>query len=198
MMVIKTDQTERNGNEMITIKDFRYYFYYDVQERGGELFRRGCVQAYEINGKTVTFTVQGKRKKPFTVAVDITPQGVLTAMSCDCPASKKGKNCEHEFASLLVLKDIYEEEISEQSSAGLVTLIRSYQKQAIAESNETAVLETEWHLDDGLNYRLKIGNEKMYLVKNIDRLIRDFKEHATRQYGKFFTFTHHFQNLDEL
>lgn len=178
------------------ILDFEEYFYYYSGMMGQQLYDNGKVVSYEQDGNAFTFYVQSKRKKPYRVKTTITKSGEITSLSCDC-SSRANSRCEHEYAALIVLKKIYEEEYSEESTDGLFDLIYAYQDQAVAESSEKAHLELEWSFAGSLCFRVKIGTARTYVVKNYDRFLRDFADNETRNYGKFFKFTHSLKNLDE-
>lgn len=172
------------------------YFYYTGM-LGHSLYSKGNVETYERSGNKFSFHVKGNRKKPYCVKAQITPKGEIPSVSCDCTVGSRNGRCEHQFAALLELSSIYDEEFSGESTEGLTDLIDAYQEQAVAESSEKAHLFPEWGFDDVLYFRLKIGRDKTYLVNNFDRFLRDFSNNETRSYGKFFQFTHNLKNLDE-
>lgn len=181
---------------MMNINNFEHCFSYSNDLLGSSLFSHGHVISHKKNGNAFQFLIEGKRKKPYRVNVEITPTGDITTLTCDCSHPVTDQRCAHEFAALLRMNEIYEEEISTESSGGLSDLIRLYQNQAVPEDEVKAHLELEWTFEGSLCYRLKIGTERTYVIKNFDRFIRDFNDNATRSYGKFFSFTHNLKNLD--
>ena len=180
----------------MNINNFEHCFSYSNDLLGSSLFSHGHVISHKKNGNAFQFLIEGKRKKPYRVNVEITPTGDITTLTCDCSHPVTDQRCAHEFAALLRMNEIYEEEISTESSGGLSDLIRLYQNQAVPEDEVKAHLELEWTFEGSLCYRLKIGTERTYVIKNFDRFIRDFNDNATRSYGKFFSFTHNLKNLD--
>ncbi len=180
----------------MTIKDYRYFFYYNEQDKGIKLYKNGEVKLVKKSGNTFDFDVHTARST-CNVRVIISSDGVIEYISCSCGQKHYGSGCEHNYAALLYIDSIYEDDISEESSEGIQSLIFSYQRRAVAQYNPVAQLEPEWMLDDGLSYRLKIGREKLYYVKDFSRFIMDFENNETREYGKFFKFTHSIKNLDE-
>ena len=181
----------------MNINNFERYFSYSNDVLGSSFFSHGHVILRQQNGYVFQFSVQGKQKKPCSVTVEITPTGDIGTLTCDCRDSASDQYCAHEFAALLLMTEIYEDEISTESSGGLSNLISAYQFQAVPEDEVKAHLEIEWTFAGSLCYRLKIGTERTYVVKNFDRFLRDFNDNATRSYGKFFSFTHNLKNLDD-
>ena len=164
----------------MNINNFEHCFSYSNDLLGSSLFSHGHVISHKKNGNAFQFLIEGKRKKPYRVNVEITPTGDITTLTCDCSHPVTDQRCAHEFAALLRMNEIYEEEISTESSGGLSDLIRLYQNQAVPEDEVKAHLELEWTFEGSLCYRLKIGTERTYVIKNFDRFIRDFNDNATR------------------
>lgn len=128
----------------------------------------------------------------------------IMAAECSCPAHcDKFGYCRHVVAALLEYSEKQDKyNPSEHSSPGVSRLISSYNELAeseLAEEEPCGDVHLEPVLSSafGLSLSLKIGRNKMYVVKSIPELIRDFTSCSYHSYGKELAFIHRAEALDE-
>lgn len=72
--------------------------------RGLDYARRKVVEEVDIGIATAQGRVRGSEAEPYTVRVDLTPEGIKS--QCSCPAfAKAGQHCKHVAALLITVRD---------------------------------------------------------------------------------------------
>ncbi|MBI4950825.1 MAG: DEAD/DEAH box helicase family protein [Myxococcales bacterium] len=72
--------------------------------RGLEYFRRRVVDEVRVSGNHAVGTVRASDSEPFTVAVELTPDGIQS--NCSCPVfGKSHQHCKHVAALLISVRD---------------------------------------------------------------------------------------------
>lgn len=192
----------KNGGIFMNIIDFRGHFISKTLQRGKIYLKEKRVKKPEHDDSgNYTFSVEGTCS--YTVNVHISPEGELSGLSCDCPYDQGGY-CKHIAAALLYLEKIYDKSISNQSSDNTSQLISIYCQNAdIASDADTRfdkkvriVPELTVHYGK-LVYSLKIGYDKMYIIKDIRELYMAFRLGQNKRYGKGLEFRHTYDMIDE-
>ena len=123
---------------------------------------------------------------------------------CNCPRYADGYYCKHMAAALLQYLDSYGKALEDTSTkrqgpqgsdASANRFLQAYLQAESQRSLPQEPVRLEPILQfDVLNaypsFRFRIGNEKMYLVKNIQELAEHVYHQDTVQYGKSLCFTH--------
>lgn len=189
---------------MYTIKNFRKFIRPIVLTRA---------QEYLDNGKIGKITqpvpghyrakVQGTHN--YDVEIELDGSGNITQAECTCPYGYGGL-CKHIAAVLMAMEKDITAQVESLSSYETRFLIDNYKKEfESGEKNETALSE-EISLQPLLYYdtynrrleaSLKIGNNKMYKVRDIGKLYINFLNENYAEYGKNLAFTHRLNVLDE-
>lgn len=186
----------------MNIKDHRRYFTDKIFRRGQMYIKdkRVSKPEHDDNGN-YTFSVQGTCL--YTVKVHISPEGELSGLSCTCPYDEGGY-CKHIAAALMYLDKIYESSISNQSSANTGRLISLYCRSAHISSDadnrfdgKIRIVPELTESYGKLEYSLKIGCDKMYIVKDIRELYMAFRDGQYKKYGKNLEFRHSYDMIDE-
>ena len=177
------------------ISNFRYYFSNQIASRGRTYYKESRIKsvAKAENGHFIA-SVKGSYRK-YDVDIGIEKNGNITSANCTCPYDYG--YCKHIYAVLVYLETIFDDQISDRSSNYLPKLIKEYSMNRKVENDVPVSIEPElWLTGSDLYFRLKIGRERKYSVGDIKKLIEDFKYQSTRKYGKFFEWTHRYNDID--
>ncbi len=128
--------------------------------------------------------------------------------ACSCPAKcDKYGYCRHVVAALLQYTSLGTRNIMSRkkrlSSPMVNSLIYEYNKLAesepeyISPQDKVTIQPCIDVYADGLTLSLKIGRQKMYVVKNIPQLIEDVENNTVRAYGKGLEIRHSREILTE-
>lgn len=185
----------------MNIRNFRDYFFMNIRSRGSSYYNTNRIKSVKnIKRGEYQAIVKGSGKNKYTVNVHITPSGDITSLNCSCAyADTDLHNCKHMYAVLMYMENIYESEISTDSSPEILQIINDYTDYAVLGSEEQLVRivpELSFY-DDYLMFKMKIGREKTYVVSDIYNLLVDFQYNYTRKYGKNFEFRHNYSAIDE-
>lgn len=186
----------------MNIKDFRKYFMEKVYLRGKVYFKEKRIKKTENDGNgNFTFSVSGT--DVYTVRIHITPEGELSDLSCTCPYDGYGP-CKHIAAALTYIDKIYDKSISDKSSRSAGELINAYCRSADMSSGADTGADGKIHIVPELvesygrlKYTLKIGSDKMYVVRDIRDLYSAFRNKQYKKYGKSLEFQHTYDVIDE-
>lgn len=143
----------------------------------------------------------------YHVEIILNQKEELVSASCSCPYHYDAY-CKHEVAVLYKLRHAFStgkiQYSRYHSSAAVSTLIADYHNQYETEA-EMTYLEQPIHLVPELHCsnvgtitaELKIGSNRMYIVKDILKLQEDFEEKRVVRYGKSLEFRHSYALLTE-
>lgn len=184
---------------MITMKNYRFYFPISSFDYAESLIEKDKVGEIERIGDTqYTCTVNETKTKSYKVNLGIFPDGSIFLIKCQCPTSSKGMLCKHMAAALMKFEKIFDDEISEESTENVKSLISQYTNRAVANIGEKVRIVPELSFDgSSLFFRLKIGADKLYVVSSINELKRLFDMCGKKRYGKNFEFTHSYGRIDQ-
>lgn len=171
--------------------------------RGREYFRQDrVVTLHEEGGSNeiqVSAQVRGTRK--YQVGFRITSEGKMT-LRCTCQRFRETERCKHLVAAMLEYLNIDRDADSSRSSRSsggsdrvAQALLRRYlQKPQIQEPAQPVnQLEVRIHPGTGCEYpgfSLRVGREKMYVVKDVQEFLRRVNRREVSAYGKGLTLDH--------
>ncbi len=179
--------------------------------KNAEVLNSEFVDIYHIKG---TVTVGSRSYHP-EAEIDDSAQ-VINSFNCDCADSEKAGACKHVVGLLLTLenrffnknisrradKDTEKEQQKEKNEAQ--ALINSYARKTVrktlAEQDPILVKFLpilDFSEPDNLKLSFKLGNERMYVIKDLSAFYSDMKSGNVKEYGKYFSFLHDESNFSE-
>lgn len=128
----------------------------------------------------------------YQTSVKFNNYGDVETTTCTCQAFKKySGDCKH-IVGLLTLIMNYERtgSIYYKKSEGDIKNILNYYRQPQNNVKIPVNLEINFKVDnDGPSINLRIGEEKLYVIRNIGKFIRDLIDNREIEFGKKFTFS---------
>lgn len=176
-------------------------------KRGVQYYHNGQVKSIIPQGNNISATVEGTKLYGVTVGFN-TITGKLNHMVCDCPSyTSYSGACKHIVATLL--ETLYSKEKINQSldklshqhiiNAFSNTLARQISSSSVKEKVQIEVT-IEPMKESITAVSLKIGVDKLYIVKDIIKLLTAIKDETTIEFGKSFVFdpkVHEFTPLSQ-
>ncbi|MCD8078718.1 MAG: SNF2 helicase associated domain-containing protein [Lachnospiraceae bacterium] len=195
---------------MIKATDIRSLCYGNTYNKGRAYFQDGKVKEFRIEPSEenleVTAEVRGSGRHIYEVELKISPDDDILETSCTCPAFESYWGiCKHCVAVAFE----YQKEQKRQStgqavmatsrhqgtSAPLQRLLYQYamknRMNHLGGPDGTVNLECFFQTDrNGLILECRIGTKRMYVVKNLVKLVRDVQEMRQVRYGAGLEFVH--------
>lgn len=171
-------------------------------ERGEELFLRGKVQHlsresfWKGEEKVKVLVKEGERGYRVSLLIK---EGRLYQASCQCQVHREYKGlCRHEAAAALSAMEVEREERMPRVSTPIKVrrMLQSYtgrdmREAVLAEMGEKIRLEPSLKLSGGkLFLSLKVGNTRMYQVKDLTSFVTALEDETYVEYGKQLAFYH--------
>ena len=182
---------------------------YNTYERGRRYYLNKRVVALEFDEDKKSFNATVIGSKPYKIAVNFFEDGDFHSATCNCPAySKYWGKCKHIIAVLLEIEDRDERgEFDSQDFQKTVKDILDYFWSKQSTEKKIISLEVTYEFDmekhGSIEFAsalsLRIGADKLYVVKSIKKLLTAIKEDEELSFGKNFTFnprTHTFNYAD--
>lgn len=187
----------------------------DVYARGEKYYRDGKVLELSggrdgENSVIVRANVDGVYKR-YAVKLVFAPDGSFKRYSCDCDGNTVWRGaCKHVVAALLALMEAGRGRGGEaKNTAAAQNITRCFEKQLIQELEEDAedaaptgplatlhpTLVTDGK--NGVGMELKVGYQRLYVVKCLKNFIMHVNAGNTVSYGKNLTFRHTPRAFDE-
>lgn len=180
--------------------------------KGMQYYKEKRVKDIDINEGTVEALVSGT--KEYSVELVFAPDGSIEDFECECPAHYEYLGyCKHIVAVLHYLKDLKTEDtleaykqISElKSTQAAVNILGFFENRLNNLSRIPVNLEiTIEIMKSPRNFReiisavsLRIGLEKLYIVKGIKNLMEALEAGRSIDYGKRFAFDPHLHTFKE-
>lgn len=173
--------------------------------RGVMYYQNGLVSNLQHNGGEIIANVSGSEDYEVRVYFDGN-SGNLINMNCNCPAyGKYPGSCKHIVATLLEI--LYSKEKLNISFDRLSNekIINAFSKSLVYETEtEQAhkvpiqleiIIEPKYENHTDIN--LKIGTDKLYVIKNFIEFFQAVKNNNTVTFGKYFTLDPKSQSFNE-
>lgn len=196
-----------------------YYWIYMFSSgdymRGRELLAEGKVQDFSVTLDEENFSLKcrvlDRRPADVTIEGRGTDDISMNGRSCTCSMFRAARNCKHVAAALLAYANFMErpEKYPDfkltrvpRTSASARSLLRAMR----GGDEETAQPEASAHLAPvlrmpsyagGFALSLKVGIDRLYVVKDIDEFLGRVDRRVTHEYGKRLTLNHDPANFDE-
>ncbi len=194
-------------------KDSLYYLSTPLKfKKGMEYYKANRVKAVSFNEELMLFDATVVGTRPYNVQIQFSREGHLKNYSCSCPDNTKSESCcKHITAVLLLIRSKDEQGFFNSAS----------QKKAAKEifeffSSKSASMKTPVKVEYTLELlktkpsnikrgpsavlTMKIGLERLYILRNVGELLDSIKNEKELVYGKGFSFdpaVHSFSKGDE-
>ncbi|HZJ58503.1 MAG TPA: SNF2 helicase associated domain-containing protein, partial [Clostridia bacterium] len=174
-------------------------------QRGRTYYRQRRVKSLKLNPKDMIIegTVKGTRTYSVSAAFDY--DGDLVETGCDCPATDRYWGpCKHIVALLLTIMEhdargsfdglIQEKKPTPTRSASRI--FDFFGQMGQWEKKKTVSMEVTYEANDNLEREdipagflyLKIGETRLYVVRNIPNLLKAYRDGEALVFGKNFTY----------
>lgn len=187
---------DRVGSYSTYIKGIRYY-------------NEGRIIKLKSNANLDYFEGIVRGNSKYTVAIKISEKGEIVSTDCTCPAYKKYLgDCKHIVAILQCIKDLDEEgklfKKDEQSISNIIDFYRqNYEIEKVylnLELNYEFNLSEHYNIEEASYLNLRIGEDRLYVVKNMKNFLNALEEEQDIEFGKHFVFSpykHKFKEEDK-
>lgn len=176
---------------------------------GQEYFRNRRIKSVQYNQERRTFTAAVLGTKLYTLHMKFDMGGKLTDADCTCPLDKdRWGCCKHMVAVLMLIKEkdaqgFFHELRFRQAAKDIFNLFGD--RQITIKSPVFVEPTFELTRDEGSNkvglpaLKLRIGQDRLYIVKDIKRLLYHMENNMELSFGKKFTYVpsrHEFKDRD--
>ncbi len=195
---------------MLTLTMIKCYTYTATYAKGREIFAKGGVQGVELqkarkNGVRLTADVKGSGKKWYRTMVELGQDDDIEDYTCSCPAySSFYGMCKHCVALALHYRDTQigartpgkkPGPQKRQTSDALKQILSQYgireNGQLLGEYYHSVRIEPVFTMEYGRLYaEFRVGVKKLYILKNICKLLDDVQKGKFAEYGKNLGFFH--------
>ncbi len=188
----------------LTREILRHIFDEEQYSQGEELVKQNKVQQFDFTSEDDDVigecTVEDLDESGNRYDVRVHIMGDRIYSRCSCFTFAYTRRCAHLAAALLA----YLNTLKPQSDPSAENMLRSYvRRRNPVDSHESpASLEPKIFLFPPKNgeypyLALRVGRDKMYVVKNIQTFVKNVYTGATESYGKNLTLDHSIENFDE-
>ena len=203
---------------MLSIKEIRRYANNQSYARGQAYYNGHRVTVKDITteqtpkGELTRITAQahGSFGAVYKTELCLTKDDEIESYDCDCPYGFMGM-CKHAVAAGLLYRDWQQRMGRERPSRGDITdkgprtsaplsqLLSDYAAQIRADKPGSPLrIEPQFSSRDGeVTLEVKIGQSRMYVVKNLVKLVRDIYLRRETTYGTTYTVRHSPEALDD-
>lgn len=198
----------RKGCFMLQIPDsliINYSMSPQVYKRGMEYYRNGRIKSIRIQENKQIINSEVRGSQDYNVRIVFDDDGVFKGAECTCPASKQyWGHCKHIVAVLLHLKWL-------KDNNGFRSILAKRRSEEIFNyfQYSTSVDKTPVFIEPIYEFNpyseriydtssllsLKIGLDRMYVIKNIPRFFLQVENEETIEFGKGFTFDPYWHEL---
>ncbi len=176
---------------------------YSTLAKGQRYYKEDRVKAVDIDEEFVKAIVAGGEE--YYVEISFTPSKTIELAECECPANYDYAGyCKHIVAVLLHLKDLKRsnakdwkpQTIELKSTQAAGEIINFFENKLNSFSKDDVEIEVTLEMmRNPMNYRqsiptvsLRMGQGKLYVVKNMKTLIESIDGGTPIEFGKKFTF----------
>ena len=171
--------------------------------RGKQYYRAGRIKEIRRNPKNDYYIANIQGASIYQVIVEFTRDGTICYTSCTCSAYAKYRgDCKHIIALLIKLRQYKKIAIPKyKKTEGNLENILQYYNISEEDNRIPVNLEVNYEILYGeAHINLRIGEERLYVVRNIARFLSDLIENKTIEFGKLFTYSpsiHKFNDKDK-
>ena len=195
-------------NMQLTESELRRHFEVSDIQKGKAYFRQGKVVDYDEHLTEAGIAISGivRGTWDYEVHIELRDDGIRA--ECDCPRFADAHSCKHAVATLMT--HIHRsrgavETYTQKSDGAMLRLINAYMPSVNASPliphGEKARLipriETGFYHGEFPVISLKVGYDKLYVVRNIREFVERFEHQELYTYGKSLNLRHALSEFDE-
>ena len=169
-----------------------------VYQKGLEYYREGRIQSLRMLEDKPIFHAVVRGSKDYQVRIEFLDNGIYFNSVCTCPSQGRSwRHCKHIVAVLLHLKRLKEKgNLSALVVRSNSRKIFQFFEQVPGLSKKQVTLEPvfeyvpayESRYDVSTLLSLKVGLDRMYVVRQVDRFLKQLDQGDVIEFGKSFTF----------
>ena len=166
--------------------------FFETYKKGQQYFNDGRVREIRTNPTREYFIGSVYGSKTYKTTASFNTYGNISDTSCTCPAySSFSGDCKHIVALLLSIKE-YEKDGKirhRQDEGDLNNIIHLYRNKQV-EDLVPVNLEITYEISNGeSSLSLRVGEDKLYVVKNLAKYLSNLIDEIDTEFGKNFTFS---------
>ncbi|WIV11458.1 DEAD/DEAH box helicase [Proteiniborus sp. MB09-C3] len=178
--------------------------------KGQQYYRTNKVREITFNSQKILFNAVVSGNKRYNVKVEFNDEGNFHRGSCTCPAyDEYWGYCKHIVATLYEIRERDQKgEYDKVKSYGIAKNILDFFRYKQLDVKSPVQLEITYEfepnpygdMDNSSYISLRIGENKLYVVKSIKKLLESLESKEELQFGKEFTFDpkiHRFNEMDQ-
>jgi len=181
------------SNELISVKAVENGF-----TAGQEYYRKRRIKSVQYNQEKRSFTATVLGTKLYTVRLGFDQDGFLSEAECSCPVdTDKWGICKHMVAVLLLIMEkdnqgFFRELHFRQAAKNIFSFFgdRQISVKSAVTVEPTLILEKTRGKNRAIlaSLRLRIGQDRLYVVKSIKRLLYSMENNIELKFGKKFMY----------
>ncbi len=170
--------------------------------KGYDYYKQGKVKHVRSTQDYGYFIANVYGTRVYSTEAEFDIDGDITNTKCDCKAySKYSGDCKHIVALLTFIKEVQiEDGKKKKKTQGNIKNILAFYEDAQAIKKEEVNLEINYETNEyDSNISLRIGEDRLYVVKKISDFISDVANDEIIEFGKKFTYNpevHCFKDRD--
>ena len=165
--------------------------YYESYRKGRRYYEEGRVKELRTTKNHDLFISNVYGTTIYETSAGFDKRGEIKNTKCSCEAFRKYTgDCKHIVALLLLLKYLDKAgRLPLEPSVGNINNILSYYRGMESSSKTFVNIEVTFGFIQDLPYiTLRIGENKLYVIKNLENFLSSIIDNEEIEFGKFFTF----------
>ncbi len=172
---------------------------YSTYIKGKRYYSEGRIIKLGSNFENDYFESVVKGNLNYQVSIRFDDKGEIISSHCTCPAYEKYTgDCKHIVATLNCIRNLdLEGKLRKKDDGEGILNIIDYYRQSYEEERKFLNLEFNYEFDlneyygiEGSSYlNLRIGEDRLYVVKNMRKFLEALNEGQDMEFGKHFTFS---------
>ncbi len=153
---------------------------------GIDYYKEGKVKSVKTNSTYKYFVANVYGSQIYNAEARFNHDGYIESTKCTCEAYKEySGDCKHIIALLIYIKNY--EMAKEKTQGNLKNILKYYEM--VEEDKEEVNLEVNFQWTDyGSSINLRIGMDRLYVVKNISDFISSINNDKVIEFGQQFTY----------
>ena len=155
--------------------------------KGNDYYKQGKVKNVRTNFDYDYFVADIYGSEIYYTEVKFDVDGYIQSTKCNCAAHKKySGDCKHIIALLFIIKNLQKQK---KKTEGSIKNILQFYEDIEEEAKEEINLEVNYEWSEyGSNINLRIGEERLYVVKKLSDFISQVSYGELIEFGQKFTY----------